>query len=147
MSLTEQELAPILVHCRELLFAEKQLEGIKGERAEKVEQALDHWQGSHGRTFSDRTEDEGRDIDARIAGLRTEADAWARAWADTVNQINGARREAAVEDERNSRGTGESFVDFFVGDDSDQMVRSYTQVEVPTAETQYASTGGLERFD
>ena len=86
------------------------------------------------------------DLAARSQGLIADAEAWARAWADTVNRINQQRRDDAVERERNSRGFGEQFVDIFHGDDSDQQVRPVELVSVPTAESRYAATGGLEEF-
>lgn len=146
MSLSNEDLLSILLHCRELLAASNDLKAIKVIRSERTNVATKEWRGPHAITFGQRIDDEVTDVDARIAGLKSEADAWAKAWADTINKINSARRKAAVEAEKNRRGFGESFVDVFVSDDSDQMVRSYTAVEVPTASTNYTATGELETF-
>lgn len=146
MSVSEADLLTILSHCRDLLAAANELEAIRGDRHERIGVATRQWRGPHARTFGQRIGDEGLDIDSRITGLKNDADEWASIWARTVNEINTARRDAAVDAERNSRSFGESFVDVFVGDDSNDMVRSYTPVDVPTAATNYAATGGLEYF-
>lgn len=146
MTVTEDDLGLVLGHCRDLLSAADELREIARLRGEKAEGALRLWEGSHSRTFVVRKEEEDRDIGEQGAALRREADAWARVWADTVDRINGDRRAAAVEAERASRGSGESFIDLFVGDDSGEMVRSFVPVTTPTAETNYSATGGLERY-
>ncbi len=93
-----------------------------------------------------RASDESSDLRSVIAGLRDEADAWARVWADTVNAVNRDRRQARVGEISAARGVGERLVDIVAGDDSTEHLRHYLPVLVPTAATRYAPTGGLERF-
>lgn len=146
MSLSESDLAQILVHCRDLLDASTQLNVLAVGRHEAAANARRRWEGELEVAFGLRMEAEADDLSARSRELLDDADAWAQVWADTVNQINRQRREEAVERRRNERGHGERFVDIFHGDDSDDLVRSVQLVTVPTAPTRYAATGGLESF-
>lgn len=91
-------------------------------------------------------EQEAEDLTARSRELLDDADAWARVWADTVNQINQQRGDAAVQRLRDERGFGEQLVDVFHGDDSKDHVPTVQPVSVPTAQTRFAATGGLESF-
>lgn len=147
MALTESDLVEILLHCRDLAAAADHLDDLDTSRGADAETLLNYWFGPHADTFRQRAEDDSQSIRDRARNLRAEADEWARAWADTVNQINRQRREDAVEAEQARRGTGERFFDRFLGDDSDDQVRDYVPVPVPTAASGYAATGGLETFD
>jgi hypothetical protein len=147
MALTESDLTEILLHCRDLAAAADHLDGLNISRGADAETLLNFWVGPHADTFGQRAGDDSQSMRDRSRNLRAEADEWARVWADTVNQINSQRREDAVEAERHRRGTGEQFFDIFLGDDSDDQVRDYVPVPVPTAASGYAATGGLETFD
>ncbi|MGH1490131.1 MAG: hypothetical protein ACRBK7_12185 [Acidimicrobiales bacterium] len=146
MSVSEFELARILAHCRELLDAGSQLNNRAVGRHRVAADALRRWSGQHGETFRARLDDEAEDLSAVSRSLRAEADEWAWVWAQTVNDINRRRREAAVERAQELRGVGEQIIDVFHGDDSEQQVRSFDLVAVPTAASRYAATGGLETF-
>ena len=104
------------------------------------------WEGEFRDTFVIRMDHELIDLAARVNGLRAEADEWAAVWAETVNHVNQQRRADAVDRISDARGTGEQFVDIFVGDDSGEQVREVRPVPVPTAASRYAATGGLETF-
>lgn len=146
MSLSEFELAQILVHCRQLFDASTQLNYLAVGRHRVAFDARRGWVGEHADTFGLRMEQEAVDLTARSRELLDDADAWARVWADTVNQINQQRRDAAVQRLRDERGFGEQLVDVFHGDDSKDHVPTVRPVSVPTAQTRYAPTGGLESF-
>ena len=146
MSLSESDLAQVLAHCRDLLDASTQLEDLAVGRHEAAVEARHRWEGEHEVTFGLRMGSEADDLTACSRELADDADAWARIWADTVNQINRQRRDAAVEQLRRERGIGERFIDVFHGDDSDGLVPPVELVAVPTARTRYAATGGLESF-
>jgi len=146
MSLSEADLALVLAHCRDLLDASTQLNSLAVGRHQAAFDARRQWEGEHEVTFGLRMGAEAEDLSARSRELLDDADAWARVWADAVNNINQQRRDAAVEQRRNERGVGERFVDVFHGDDSDDLVPPVEVVAVPTASTHYAATGGLELF-
>lgn len=146
MTVVESELAAVLDHCRTLIDASDQFDQAGQQRIRMYEVATSDWEGPHRLTFATRFTDESTDLAQRASGLRAEADAWARIWADAVNRINQERRQAAVDEVRSQRGLGESIVDLFVGDDSAQQVRPFHPVSVPTAATRFAATGGLETF-
>lgn len=146
MSVSEFELSKILAHCRDLADAGAQLNNRAVGRYRVAADAQRLWSGDHGDTFRSRMEYEAQELSSVARGLMTEADEWAHVWAQTVNQINRRRREAAVQQVRDQRGVGEQIIDVFVGDDSDQLVRAFHPVAVPTAASGYAPTGGLESF-
>ena len=146
MSLSETELAQILAHCRDLLDASTQLNLLASERHRAAVGARRLWEGEHETTFGLRMKNEANDLAALEGDLLADADAWAQVWADTVNQLNRQRRNDAVERRRNERGFGEQLVDIVHGDDSDALVRPLELVPVPTAQTRYTATGGLELF-
>jgi len=146
VAVTEWELVAVLDHCRSLIDAADQLGHVGRQRDWRAEAAVRHWEGPHRVTFDARYADESADLAHRASGLRSEADDWARIWAESVNRINQQRRQDAVDQISSQRSVGESFVDLFVGDDSGQQVRAFQAVAVPTAATRYAATGGLETF-
>ena len=143
---SEFELDAVLDHCRALLDAAEHAEAAGSARSVRVEAALVAWQGPFGRDFRSRAEQEADDLRDVVDGLRSEADEWAQVWADTVNAVNEQRHQARVDEISGARGFGERTFDHLVGDDSEDMVRDLERVSVPTAETRYAATGGLERF-
>ncbi len=143
---TEAELAAILDHCRALVDAADQLDRSSRERVGKATAATARWEGDFRDVFIQRFDHEADDLLDQARGFRAEADAWASVWATTVDHLNHQRRQAAVDRISDARGTGERFVDVFVGDDSGQQVRPVEPVLVPTAATRFAATGGLERF-
>ncbi len=146
MSLSELDLAQILAHCRDLLDAATQLNGLATGRYDAAYRATRRWTGEHAETFAARLDAEAEDLAARSRELKQDADDWARIWADTVAAINRERREAAVDRVRSERGFGEQLVDIVHGDDSADLVQPFTSVRVPTAAERYAATGGLESF-
>ena len=146
MSLYEADPAQIPAHCRDLLDASIQLNHLAVGRNAAAFEARRHWEGEHEVTCGLRMSDEADDLTARSRELLDDADAWARIWADTVDQMNRRRRDDAVERRRNERGVGKQIVDIFHGDDSDDLVRPFESVAVPMAQTRYAATGGLESF-
>lgn len=146
MPVTEGDLVAVLHHCRALSDAADQLDAIAVERHDAGQDALADWTGDLADVFVARRDDEASDLASCAADLRADADAWAQVWADTVNDLNARRREGAVERLRAERSFGEQFVDTFVGDDSDALVRPWQPVTVPTSATGYAATGGLETF-
>ncbi|MEL6980849.1 MAG: hypothetical protein AAFO29_00330, partial [Actinomycetota bacterium] len=130
--MTERELAAILDHCRSLVDAADNLTGTAAARAEQAGQALVRWEGEFRDLFINRVDHEATDLADRAIGLRAEADAWAGVWADTVNELNQQRRQDAVDRVSDTRGTGERFIDFFVGDDSSDQIRAFVPVPIPT---------------
>ena len=146
MSLSELELSQILDNCRQLLDASTQLNYLAVRRHDVAFNARRLWVGEHADTFGSRMEAEAEDLIARSRELLDDADAWARVWADTVNQINQQRRDAVVQRLSDERGYGEQLVDVFHGDDSKDHVPTMQPVSVPMAQTRFAPTGGLESF-
>lgn len=146
MSLTEADLSRVLDHARQLQDAADQLRAIGRSRGDAVVDALVDWEGWTADTFALRATDDDRELLALANRLDAQAQDWAEVWADTVNLINADRREAAVKAEKESRGAGERFVDTFVGDDSDELVREFEPVRVPRADRGFAPTGGLETY-
>ncbi len=146
MAVSEDDLAAVLDYCRALAAGADQLELAARDRDAAVTAALVAWRGPLARAFAVRSSEEAVDLAAVVRGLRDEADDWARVWADTVNAVNRARHDARVEEFSGARSMGERLVDVLAGDDSDDQVRPFIEVAVPTTRTGYAPTGGLERF-
>lgn len=146
MPVTQTDLDAVLRHCRTLADVADELTAVARARADAATEALRRWNGDFAEVFEARIDDEAIDLADRARDLRSDADAWARIWADTLNAENRRRRSQAVEDERNRRGAGEQFVDFFHGDDSDAQVRPYHDVPTPSAASGYLATGELEFF-
>ena len=146
MSLYEADPAQIPAHCRDLLDALDPAEPSRGRSERRGVRGSPSLEGEHEVTCGLRMSDEADDLTARSRELLDDADAWARIWADTVDQMNRRRRDDAVERRRNERGVGKQIVDIFHGDDSDDLVRPFESVAVPMAQTRYAATGGLESF-
>lgn len=146
MAVSEYELNAILDHCRSLIDAADQFEESATHRTEKARIAKAKWEGPFRGDFNFRLDEELADLANRARAFRSEADQWAQIWADTVNEMNERRRESAINEISSRRGFGESFVDVFVGDDSHEQVRPHEPVTVPTAESRYSATGGLEMF-
>lgn len=147
VSVGSYELTAILDHCRSLLDASHEVRSTANVRAFKAATAKRHWEGAFKIDFTNRFDAESDDLTARSRGLKEEADAWAEVWASAVNEENERRRQEAVDAVSDARGFGEKFGDFWIGhDDSGDQVRTVEPVSVPTAETRYAPTGGLEAF-
>lgn len=129
MTVTEEELAAVLRHCRALAAAADELSTLLQRRVAAAEGALARWRGPSARAFAART---AADDDAARAGirlLRVEADAWARAWADAVNEHRARQAaEPATVDGGIMHG---------------RPLGRYEPVPVPRAESGYAPTGGL----
>jgi hypothetical protein len=146
MTVSEDDLAAVLDHCRVLAAGADQLVAVARDRDAAVTVALVAWRGPLARAFAERSSEEAVDLAVVVRGLRDEADDWARVWADTVNAVNRARHDARVEEFSGARSVGERLVDVLVGDDAGDQVGPFVEVAVPTARAGFAPTGGLERF-
>lgn len=146
MLMSEQDLADALRHCRTMADTAEELRSIANRRLEETTRMLQTWRGPHAETFRGGLQREGLLVQRCVDALRSEADEWARLWADTVNDENRRRHEAAVAAVSAQRGVGEHVVDLFVGDDSGGQVRDFVRVAVPTASQRYAPTGELVHY-
>lgn len=143
MATFEQDLADILRHCRAMIDVADDVEAVVRVRAEDAERALRSWRGPKAEHFRTRQQAEALTARQCLDLLRNEADEWARVWAETVNEENRRRHQAAVDAVRARRGLGEQFVDLFVGDDSELHIAEVEPVAVPSAGQRYAPTGRL----
>ena len=93
------------------------LEALCASRRSQAETALKSWRGPYGREFSERAGTDLSNASRLAAVLRTDADAWATAWKQAMDQQNWklyARRCREIEEERN---LAQKFVDVFNGID------------------------------
>lgn len=134
---TSDDLDAVLAHCRALWAGAEQVEAAGRARDGAVTGALVGWRGPLARTFAERATAEAEELAAVVRALRAEAEAWAGVWADTVNTVNRARREAQVAEVSGARSPG---------DDPGALVAPFTPVAVPSAATGFAPTGGLVWF-
>lgn len=130
MTVTEEELAAVLRHCRSLLAAAEELAMLLERRVGLVEEALVRWRGPTAVAFAAQAGSDDAVARAAVGLLRAEADAWARAWADAVNDHNARR-----------------WVEQAGGVDGGVMSRrplaGFERVIPPRAEQGYAPTGVL----
>lgn len=103
------------------------------------------WRGRFAEDFDGRHLTSMDNASLVAAAMCEEAHAWALGWKQAVDEQNRINRARAVEAERASRSFGERFVDHFVGDDSDRVIRAWQPVAVPLP-PEFAPTGGLESF-
>ena len=141
MRVSEDDLAEILAYCRALADGADQLEAANRDRMAAIEGAMSAWRGPHCRQFAVRAEAELDEVAAVASRLRAEAAAWARAWADTVNEENHRRWQARVEAVTEPQWTAGRLADLTHG--TSEVVRPFVAVPVPTAEAGFAPTGGL----
>jgi class 3 adenylate cyclase len=89
--------------ARSLWAYADELEAAKAERKTEAEHALRTWKGPYATEFVGRGNDEQTSISALIAALRSDADAWAQAWKNAMDEQNRrlyARRVARMKEER-----------------------------------------------
>lgn len=93
------------------------LDALRASRRAQAGKALASWRGPYGHEFAGR-ENTDEDNLTRLANtLREDANAWAHAWAQAMNQQNWrlyARRCKEIEDSRN---LADKFVDLITGID------------------------------
>lgn len=103
--------------ARSLWAYADELEAAKGIRRTDADDALRSWRGPYGDEFRERTEEELQTIGALIAGLRSDADAWARAWKDAMDEQNRRLHARRVDALKAERSMLEKAGDFFTGFD------------------------------
>ena len=103
--------------ARELWAYAEELEQAKGERRSEALRALRTWKGPFGDQFRDRSEDEESSLASVVAALRTEADQWALAWKQAMDEQNRRIHARRVEQMKAERSALEKLGDFFTGFD------------------------------
>jgi hypothetical protein len=103
--------------ARRLWAYADELETAKGTRRDQVLAALRTWRGPYGDQFRDRATDEYTSLAAIIAGLRTEADQWAGAWKQAMDEQNRRLYARRVDQMKEDRSTLDKVGDFFTGFD------------------------------
>lgn len=103
--------------ARSLWSFADELEACKGDRHRLAEQALRSWRGPFGNEFSGRERDEQVSLQTVIAGLRSDADAWAEAWKQAMDEQNRRLWARRVEQMKEDRSAIEKVGDFFTGFD------------------------------
>lgn len=102
-------------------------------RENQYDTAKAKWEGKYGEQFADRRTTERASRTNVVAGLRDDARAWAKAWAQAMDQQNKNNRAAEVERVSDDRGLIEKGIDATVGEDnSDDKVPMPEAVPVPT---------------
>lgn len=93
------------------------LERARGDRRAEVLAALRTWRGPFGDEFRDRSTDEQSSLASVVSALRTEADEWARAWKQAMDEQNRRLYARRVERLKAERSALERMGDFFTGFD------------------------------
>ncbi len=124
-----------LAHARQLWALADRLEAERLARKADADLASASWRGKYGDQFRSLIESEQVDFLRVVGALREEAQAWATAWRDAMNEQNRRNRARQVDVVRAGRGLGEQFVDVFVGDDSDAEVARVLLATTPVAPT------------
>ena len=91
--------------ARELWAYADDLEHAKADRRAEALAALRTWRGPFGDQFRERADDEGPSLASLVAALRTEADQWASAWKQAMDEQNRrlyARRVDQIKAERSA---------------------------------------------
>lgn len=102
-------------------------------RETQFDTAKAKWEGAYGKQFVQRRSTERSSRSNVVAGLRDDARAWAKAWAQAMDQQNKNNRAAEVERISDDRGMIEKGWDkTFGSDDSDDKVPMPDSVPVPT---------------
>jgi hypothetical protein len=97
-------------------FAED-LEAAKGDRRSQAMDALRTWRGPFGDQFRDRVGDEQTSLASLVAALKTEADLWAAAWKQAMDEQNRRLYARMVDRMKAERSTLAKVGDFFTGFD------------------------------
>ncbi len=103
--------------ARSLWSYAEELETAKGERRVEVLAALRTWRGPFGDQFRDRADDEQTSMASLVAALRTEADQWARAWKEAMDEQNRRLWARKVDQMKEDRSALDKVGDFFTGFD------------------------------
>lgn len=97
-------------------FAEE-LEGAKGTRRSDAAGALRSWRGPFADELRERLGDEAASLTSLISGLRSDADAWAQAWKNAMDEQNRRLYARRVDEIKAERSNLEKVGDFFTGFD------------------------------
>lgn len=123
-----------LALARRLWAIGEELQTEDTGRETEFDTARAKWEGAYAGQFDGRRATERSSRAKVIVGLHEDAKAWARAWAQAMNQQNRNNRAAEVERVRDDRGFFERAYDSTFGkDDSDEQVPMPNPVPVPTA--------------
>jgi hypothetical protein len=123
-----------LALARRLWALADDLEAAERHRESDFDVAMASWRGEHAQRFRGRRETERLSKRNVVAGLRDDAQGWARAWASALDQQNRNNWAAQVERVRDDRNLLEKGWDATFGkDDSDESVPKPAPVRVPTA--------------
>lgn len=93
------------------------------------------WIGKYADDFSNRVGTEHETANQIERLMREEAQAWADAWRQAMDEQNRRNRAAKVDAVRQQRGWGEKMVDVFVGDDSEDQVTGFVPASTPQPPT------------
>lgn len=103
--------------ARTLWAYAEDLQSAKGARRSEAMDALQAWRGPFGDQFRDRIGDEQTSMASLIAALKTEADLWASAWKQAMDEQNRRLYARRVEQMKEERSRLEKLGDFFTGFD------------------------------
>lgn len=93
------------------------IEAAASGRLTSAATALKDWKGAYGDEFAGRANLEQTDLATVVAGLRTEADGWAIAWKDAMDEQNRRLYARKVDKMKDDRSTLGKIGDFFTGFD------------------------------
>lgn len=103
--------------ARSLWAYAEDLEGARGTRRADAADALRSWRGPYADEFRERTGDEASSLASLISGLRSDADAWAGAWKNAMDEQNRRLYARRVDDMKAERSNLAKVGDFFTGFD------------------------------
>lgn len=103
--------------ARALWAYAEDLQSEKVARRSEAMDALRTWRGPYGDQFRDRVGDEQTSIASLVAALKTEADLWASAWKQAMDEQNRRLYARKVEQIKEERSRLEKIGDFFTGFD------------------------------
>ncbi len=118
--------------ARKLWTMADELQEENTGREAEYDTAKAKWLGTYGDEFTTRREGERSSKTNVVAGLRTDAREWAKAWARAMDQQNRNNRAAEVERVRADRNFIEvGWESTFGSDNSDEEVDQIDAVPVP----------------
>lgn len=103
--------------ARSLWAYAEDLEAARGTRRGHAADALRSWRGPFGDEFRERAGDEASSLASLISGLRSDADAWAGAWKNAMDEQNRRLYARRVDEIKAERSNLEKVGDFFTGFD------------------------------